>query len=177
MARKTEVREYGPNHFRARQLKVRQANRVLERLLIIVGESLGAIADNVGSGETGGDASLVGDLRRGALSDAAGKLVKNMSGDDLNWLIEELRPSIEYQTPELRAAGDAQFVPLTGDLWDDVFAGELGTQFKVIAWVLQLNFASFFDGAEGITGAFRQFVTPTRSSSSSPTIPTPGSGS
>lgn len=174
MARQTETREFGPNRYRAKQLKVRKANRVLERLIKIAGESLGALADNVGSGDT--EDALVGDLRRGALSTAAQKLVTNLSGDDLNWLVDELIPSIHYQTPELRAATPEQFVPVTGDVWDELWAGDLMGQFRVVLWVLQLNYASFFEGAGGLAGVVRRAVTPTKSDSSSPTMQTSGSG-
>jgi hypothetical protein len=176
MARKTETREFGDNYFRAKQLKVRKANRVLERLLKIVGESLGALADNVGTGKTETSSALIGDLQRGALSDAAQKLVKNLGGDDLNWLVDELRVSISYQTPQLRESDENKFVPMTGDIWDEAFAGELMLQFKVIAWILQLNFGSFFAGVGGLAGAARQFVTPTKSRSTSQTTPKSGSG-
>lgn len=174
MARNTETRQFGDNHYRATQLKVRKANRILERLIKIGGESLGVLGDNVGGGDTAD--ALVGDLKRGSLAEAAQALVKNLTGGELNWLVDELVPSIQYQTPALAAATPEGFVPMTGDLWDDVFAGDLMGQFRIIAWVLELNYASFFAGAGGLAGAARKFVTPTTSSSSSPTTPRAGSG-
>ena len=176
MARKIETREIGFNRYRAKQLKVRKANRVLERILKIVGEPIGALADNVGTGEDGVEVALIGDLKRGALSEAAEKLVKSLSGDDINWLVEELRTSLEYQTPDLRESDENKFVPMTGDIWDDEFAGLLMDQFKVIAWVLELNYGSFFEGVGGIAGVAHRFVTPAKSPSSSQTTPTSGSG-
>lgn len=176
MARKSETRQIGPNTYRATQLKVRKANRVLERLLKTLGPTLGALGDHLGTGKTGTAAAIVGDLERGAISAAAEKLARALTGDELNWLVDELIPSIEYQTPELAASMPGKFVELNGDLWDDIWAGDLLGQFKALGWILELNYGSFFAGAGGIGAVARQFVTPTKSSSSSPTTPTSGSG-
>lgn len=175
MARKTVTREIGHNRYRATQLKVRKANRVLERLVKTFGETLGKLAENVGSGETDVNVALIGDLKRGALSDAAEALVKNLSGDELNWIVDQMRDSLEYQTPELRAATPEKFVKVSGDLWDDIFAGALLEQFTVLWWMLELNFGSFFEGAGGLVEVVRTAVTPTLSPSSSPTEPNSGS--
>ncbi len=174
MARKTETREIGQHRFRVTQFKVRKANRILEQIIHLIGPALGVAADNLG--ETDPEKVLKGDLAKGALADAAAKLVIGLDGDQLNWLIDESIPAIEYQTPELRAAQPDVFVPMSGELWDNVFAGRLMDQFALMAFVAELNFGSFFVGVDGIKSAVHRFVTPTTSTSRSPQTETTGSG-
>lgn len=173
MARKTETREIGGNHFRVTQLKVRKANTILIKIVKIVGEPLGAAADNMGADGTGG---LVGDIAKGGLADAAGKLVRALGDDDLNWLIGQVLPDIQIQTEEMRATDTDVFVPMGSDHWDEVFAGDMLAQLKLIGFVLELNFGSFFAGVGGLKGAALKFVTPTKSASKPQPTAITGSG-
>ena len=171
MARKIETREIGENTFRVKVLKVRKANTILTRLIKIVGEPLGAAADQLGS-EPG--ESVIGDMGRGGFADAAGALKRTLGDEDLNWLIDQLRPSIEIHTKEM--TDPDMFVPMTADHWDDEFAGELLLQFKLLAFVLELNYSSFFAGMGGLKGMAAKFTTPSKSASKPPKTATTGSG-
>ena len=144
-----------------------------ERQSTLFGESLGELADNLGAEE---GQALVGDLKQGSISVAARKLVDNLGGDDLNWLVDELRPTVQISTPDMRESAPDAFVDFTSDQWDEEFAGQLMDQFRLLVWVLQMNYGSFFEGAGGLAGAARQFVTPTPSSSKPQPTPTSGSG-
>lgn len=173
MARETKTREIGACRYRVTQLKARAGHRVLERIARTILPALGAAADNLGAEEA---QALVGDLAKGGISDAVSKLVSALEEDSINWLVDAVRESVEYQTPELQAAKPGAFVPMGPELWDDHFAGSYLAEFKLIAFVLEVNFEDFFAGLGGVRGAFSRFVTPTRSPSNSPPTETPGSG-
>lgn len=171
MARKTEIREIGSNRFRVTQLRVKEAHRVLTKITKIVGESLGALADNLGAEAA---EAAVGDLAKGSFAAAMQKLSANLGDEDLNWLVEKLRPTIEFQNDALRESD--RWVPMTAELWDETFSGALLSEFKVLAFALESNYADFFAGVGGLKDAARRFVTPTQSTSGSPTTANPGSG-
>lgn len=174
MARKTETREIGRNRFRVMQFKARKSNRIAERIIRLIAPALGAAAENLG--ETDADKTIAGDLSKVGIADAVTKFGKALDGNQLNWLIDESIPAIEYQTPELLAAQPDTFVPMTGELWDDVFADCPTDQFKLLAFVSELSLNRFFVGLDGIRGVVQRFVTPTVSVSKSPTTATTGSG-
>lgn len=172
MGRRTEVRQIGENRYRVTQLKVRKANRVLERLLATAAPLLGAAGDNLGAT---GDA-LAGDLGKESLADVGMQLTKLLDGDQVNWLIGEVIGSVEYQTEALKASTPEGFVPMTMEIWDDSAFSDLMEQFRLLAFVLELNFSGFFAGLGGLKDAARRFVTPSSPRSESPKTATPGSG-
>lgn len=176
MARKqtTAVVEFGDGEsrrFQITQMKVRDGHAVLERLLRVGAPVLGALAD--GLGEADAEKAVAGDLSREGLSGAFDALAANLAKNEgvLDWLTEKLRKGVAVETEEAET-----FVPLTGEIYEDLFAGEYGAELALVAAGLKANFSTFFKGAGGLSGAVRRFVTPTRSASSSPKASRSGSG-
>lgn len=166
MARKTATRQIGDHRYRVTQMKVRKAHRVMTRIVKVIGPSLGALGDELDS-KPGGGGSLFG----GGLTEAIGKLTEHLGDDDINWLVDELRPGVELETDV-----EGSYVPMTPELWDDTFAGDLLDEFKLLAFVLEHNYASFFSGLGGLDGIRARLGTQAPSTSSPPTTETTGSG-
>lgn len=175
MARETKTREIGQFRYKVTQLKARRGHRVLERISRTILPALGTAADNIGA-KPGDAVPGLGDLKKGALAEAAMKLCAGFDDETLNWLVGQLQDSVQYQTPELRAATPDGFVPLGPDLWDDHFAGAYVDEFKLLGFVLEHNFADFFEAIGGLRGALRKLVTPTQSASTNRPTATGGSG-
>lgn len=160
----------GPRRFRVQQLRVRDGHAVLERLIRVLGPAVGQVVDHLG--ETDPSKAVAGDLSRDGVAAAFDTLAAALRAEEglIDWLVERLRPHIELETEESDV-----FVPMTLDIWDDVFAGEYLAESKLIAKALEVNYASFF--GEGGLGAFaHKLVTPTRSPSASRRASRRGSG-
>jgi len=157
--RRSEIRQIGDCRYKVTQLKVRAAHRVLIKLIKVVGEPLGRAVD--GLGETDPAKAIMGDLSKGQVGEVARALCNQLGEDDLNWVVDQFQPSVEFQTPELAASKPDTFVPL-GD-WDNHFAGQIWTEFKLLGFCLELNYADFFEGLGGLKGAVQKFTTPSES--------------
>lgn len=169
MARKIATREIGEYRFRVKQMKVRKAHRVMTRIAKVIGPSLGAVGDDLDARPAGENGS--GSLFGGAISGAVSKFAENLGEEDINWLVDELRPDIERETDV-----EGSFVPMTADLWDDTFAGALLDEFKLIAFVLEHNYAQFFTELGGIAGVRVRLGIRTPSASKPPSTERTGSG-
>lgn len=172
MSRKTATRQIGEHRFRVKQMKVRKAHRVMTRIIKVIGPSLGTLGDELDAKPGGGNGSGgLGALFAGGISDAISKLTENLGEDDINWLVDELQAGVERE-----AEMEGSFVPMTADLWDDTFAGALLDEFKLIAFVLEHNYSSFFSELGGLAGVAARLGTRTPSRSKDPTTETTGSG-
>lgn len=155
--------------FRIQQMRVRDGHAVIERIAMVAGPVLGALAGGLGQDA---DRAVVGDLSEAGVREAFEALSSNLMANEgtVDWLVGKLRGSIKYQSD------GGIFVTLTEDLYDDLFAGDYLAEGKLVAAALSHNFASFFKGAGGLAAAARKFVTPTQSRSSSRRGANSGSG-
>ena len=171
MARKTEEREIGAHRYRVKQFKVRQAHAVMTRIAKVTGGGLGEIANGLGEQEA--TKALTGDLSKDGVGAAITRLTQDLGEDDLDWLVDRIRPCVEMETTT-----DGMYAMITAEHWDDHFAGDnLFDEMKLIAFTLELNFAGFFAGLGGAKSALAQLVTPSEQSKSSPRkTATAGSG-
>jgi hypothetical protein len=130
-------------NFTVTQFPARRAFAVQARLIKTLGPALGAA---VGKG-VGGEVDL---------SAALQKLADNIEADTLVALAQELLASTRADGKEL--AGDAAF--------DMAFTGKLLTLYKVLAFLVEVNFADFF-GAGGIGGLVARFAPEAKTPSAS----------
>ncbi len=158
MARRSEVREIGQFRYRITQMKARQQYQVLERLANRFGDPVKELIAGLG---TNPKKALIGDLSSRQTGEALGALLKSLEGNDLTWLVDQIRPTVEYQTPELAESKPDIFARLED--WDDHFADSILDGFKVLLFALELNYSSFFVGLGGLKEAAHKLVTPTKS--------------
>lgn len=156
--------------FEIQQFKVKDGHAVLERLLRVSAPILGVLAENLGAE---GEDALVGDLSKEGVSQGFEKFAEHLVRNEgiLDWLTEKVRKNVRFETEE-----EGQFVTLTSEIYEDLFAGEYGAEVELVLEALKLNYATFFGKAGGLGAVARRFVTPKRSRSSSPKASTSGSG-
>lgn len=171
MARKTEIvsiafSDESERRFRITQIRVKDAHAVMERLAKILAPIAGNAAAHMGASEL---EAVMGDLSGKGLADAAEAFARSINAGDIDWFSEKLRTGIAVETET-----EDVFVPLKGDLLDDIFAGEYAAEFQLLWAAMRINFGSFSKAGGDMRGLVRRFVTPSRSGS--PKAPTPGSG-
>jgi hypothetical protein len=105
--RKVETREIGRCTYKVQQLKLRQGNVLTVWLLQRLGPALGGAVTGLGENEP--SKILSGDFSKEGFREAVVGLCSSLQIDDLNWLVDRLRPSIMIQTPELRESGEDRF--------------------------------------------------------------------
>jgi len=147
--------------FELTQFKVKDGHAVLERLLRVAAPILGKLAEGLGAE---GEEAAVGDLSKEGVSGAFDAFAENLVRNEgvLDWLTEKVRKTAKIETEV-----EGQYVTLTTELYEDCFAGEYGAELDLVVEALRLNYATFFARAGGLGAAARQFVTPTRSRSTS----------
>jgi hypothetical protein len=175
MARKTEIVEVEfydgeTRRFELVQFKPRDGHAVLERLLRVAAPVLGPLAENLGAPEA---EAAVGDLSVDGISAAFEAFADNIAKNEgvLEWLVQKVKKATKLETEE-----EGQFVSISQEQWDDVFAGEYGAELDLVVQTLKLNYRSLAKKGGGLGKLARRFVTPTRSRSSSPKGVPSGSG-
>jgi hypothetical protein len=154
--RKVETREIGTCTYRVQQLKLRQGNVLTVWLLQRLGPALGGAVTGLGENEP--SKILSGDFSKEGFREAVVGLCGSLQIDDLNWLVDRLRPSIMIQTPELRELDGDRFEKIGEKMWDEIFTPVL--QFRVLIFALEVNLADFFGELGGAREFIRKLTTP-----------------
>jgi hypothetical protein len=159
--RKTETREIGGHTYEIQQLGARKGNEVLERVMAFLAGPLGEVVKGLGTKEATLQAvgDLSGDALAGALKDAAGRL----DGGQLNWVVDQLAPSIKLVSPE----NSEIKISLGGAKWDDQFAGAYKDQLSLVGEAFAVNFSDFLPSLASLRDGWQKLVTPTAAKSNS----------
>lgn len=175
MARRTETVTIDffdgeTRRFQLRQFKPADGHAVIERLMRVAAPVLGPLIENL---DAKSEDAVAGDLGRAGVTAAAEAFAANLAKNEglLEWTVEKVKKSAKVETDE-----EGQFVSITTDQWDAVFAGEYGAELELIVATLKLNFAGLAHKGGGLGKIARRFVTPARSQSSSPPAAPSGSG-
>lgn len=123
----TKEKEIDGATYAVTQFPGRKALTLKVRLLSVVGPSL---LSTIGAVKGG-----TGEVEIDSLGGAAQKLVDNLSKEGAVNLVMELLSSTRRDGHEI-----------TPQLFDMEFAGKLDTVWKVVWWVLEVNYGSFFAG-------------------------------
>lgn len=178
MARKTTVVtvEFSDNEtrrFQVQQMKVKDGHVVLERIVRVASPLLGVLAANIGETDENKMVEGLGDLSSDAIQPAFDAFAENLLRNEglVDWLTTKLRKYVQMETET-----EDLFVLMTDKNYDDIFGGEYFAEGTLVALSLKHNYGSFFEGAGGLAGLAKKFMTRTRSTSSSPKAAQSGSG-
>lgn len=167
MARTTETRSIDGMTFTVQQLGGKPAGRLFVRLssYLFPALSQGASALDKLDLKAGLNAEMdLGTIGRG-LSAAARTLFEKLTEDEYEALLNQLLETAMVRSPK---GGDVPLMPL----FDDMMAGKVLTQMKLLAFALEVNFRDFLPALGGLqglaAGAASRFAASSTSSQNGP---------
>lgn len=136
----------GSNEYSVTPLPTTQAIRLKSRLLKLVGPTISQAMSAVDIKE--GESILDANVDGSALGSAVESLFTRLDEDTVLNLVKELIRPVQVVTAD--AAGEKVVLDFNKDTYfDTFFSGRLDEMYKVVFFVLEVNYKSFF-GGEGI---------------------------
>jgi hypothetical protein len=152
---KTESKVIGGHTYHVTQLPCGRSRVLLLRLFKVAGPAIGKLLDSGGG--------KVSELEGKAIGDALAALAYGLNEQDLEFVVDQCFG--DNVTVEL----DGKKPRVTKEFCELHFAGALDEFFKVIGFVLEVNYRSFFGGAGGVLGVVSRIANhPAQSASPSP---------
>ena len=134
--RQTQEKNIGGKNWTVTQFPAGEGIRILSRLTTLIGPTVAGLAGNAGSISDLTKMDIKGDV----LQIAVQQLVSKLDENDTLSLIKRLLSGTRYENKEV--------VPV----FDIAFQGDYLTLFKVLAFVLKVNYGSFF-GESNVQGS------------------------
>jgi len=166
--RQSETREIDGMKFTVQQMGGKQAGRLFVRLssylFPAISQAAGALDKlDLKAGLSGAEVD-VGAVGRG-LSAAAKTLFERLTEDEYESLLQQLLETALVRSPK---GGDVPLWPV----FDDMTAGKVLTQVKLVAFALEVNYRDFLPALGGLkglaAGAASKFVASNTSSQNGP---------
>lgn len=136
---KTEEKEIDGNKYKVSAFAGRESFKIKIKLVKLLAPAMAVLVDSLGKKDSIADVDIMNiDFEK--VGDAVLKLTEHMSEDDfVNFVLRMLSKS--------RKNG----VEITASLFDLEFAGNLTTVYKLLFFVIQVNYPDFFQLGASIT--------------------------
>lgn len=166
MGLQSETRTIGDTTYRVTQLPAGKSRRLLVRLYKVLGPAFGKLLEGFDATSVtgGGKAPSLLDIKMESVSQAMSTLAIHLTEEDLEFVVDRLFTGDMVEMD----VGDDKWVKLTKERVDLHFAGKLDEMFRLLAFALEVNYASFFAGSGGASAFLAKLATPTPSQSKSP---------
>lgn len=139
MAIKTKTKEIGGYSVEVTQFTGREGFKVKTKLLKLLIPSLGALAGAVPKGSSVLDADISGEV----VSRAMSAITDQLDEDDFLSFVLRMLQSTRVSVKD--ASGNRSMVVIRPEVFDIEFAGHFEIVYEILAFVLEVNYGSFFE--------------------------------